>query len=159
MNPAERYAALKLLEAGLKDALATAAEAADDYRREVRAKSLETDYGTVTVARRKPAVVILDDRALIAWCDDELPHLVQRSITLEGRAWLTGKRFVIDGSDVIDPTTGEAMPFMGIKDGTEYLTFRPTPEARATAVGAVSTRLLDALTAELQLPAPESVTP
>ena len=150
MNPAERYAALKLLEAGLKEALTAAAEDADTYRREVRAKSLETDYGTVTVTRRKATVVVLDDARLIDWCEDELPHLVQRSITPEGRAYLLGKRFVIADGDVIDPTTGETMPFLAAREGSEYLTFRATPEARTAAVGAVSARLLDALAAELR---------
>ena len=151
MNPAERYAALKLLEAGLKDALTAAAEDADAYRREVRAKALETDYGTVTVTRRKPTVVVLDDAKLIDWCEDELPHLVQRSITPEGRAWLLGKRFVIADGDVIDPTTGETMDFLTAREGSEFLSFRPTPQARESAVAAVSSRLLDALTAELAI--------
>ena len=151
MNPAEKYAALKLLEAGLKEALTAAAEEADAYRREVRAKSLETDYGTVTVTRRKASVVVLDDAKLIAWCEDELPHLVQKSVTPEGRAWLLGKRFVIEGADVIDPTTGESMPFLSAREGSEFLTFRPTPESRTAAVAAVSSRLLDALTDALAL--------
>ena len=151
MNPAERYAALKLLEAGLKEALSAAAEEADTYRREVRAKSLETDYGTVTLTRRKPTVVVLDDAKLIDWCEDELPHLVQRSITPEGRAWLLGKRFVIADGDVIDPATGEAMPFLTTREGAEYLTFRATPQARESAVAAVSSRLLDALTDALAI--------
>ena len=152
MNPAEKYAALKLLEAGLKEALTAAAEEADTYRREVRAKSLETDYGTVTVTRRKPSVVVLDDAKLIDWCEDELPHLVQKSITPEGRAWLLGKRFVIDADgDVIDPATGETMPFLTAREGSEFLSFRPTPEARTAAVAAVSSRLLDALTDALAL--------
>ena len=151
MNPAEKYAALKLLEAGLKEALTAAAEEADTYRREVRAKSLETDYGTVTVTRRKASVVVLDDAKLIAWCEDELPHLVQKSVTPEGRAWLLGKRFVIEGADVIDPTTGESMPFLSAREGSEFLTFRPTPESRTAAVAAVSSRLLDALTDALAL--------
>lgn len=153
MNPAEKYAALKLLEAGLKEALTNAAEEADTYRREVRAKSLETDYGTVTVTRRKPTVVVLDDAKLIDWCEDELPHLVQKSVTPEGRAWLLGKRFVIDADgDVIDPTTGETMPFLTAREGSETLSFRPTPEARTAAVAAVSGRLLGALTDALALP-------
>ena len=151
MNAAEKYAALKLLEAGLKEALTAAADEADAYRREVRAKALETDYGTVTVTRRKASVVVLDDAKLIDWCEDKLPHLVQKSVTPEGRAWLLGKRFVIDSDgDVIDPTTGEAMPFLAAREGSEYLTFRATPEARTAAVGAVSARLLDALAAELR---------
>ena len=152
MNPAERYAALKLLEAGLKEALTAAAEEADTYRREVRAKSLETDYGTVTVTRRKPTVIVLDDDKLVGWCEDELPHLVQRSITPEGRAWLLSKRFVIDSDgDVIDPATGETVPFLAAREGAEYLSFRATPQARESAVTAVSSRLLDALTAELAI--------
>ncbi len=152
MNAAEKYAALKLLEAGLKEALTAAAAEADAYRREVRAKSLETDYGTVTVTRRKPTVIVLDDDKLIDWCADELPHLVQRSITPEGRAWLLSKRFVIDSDgDVIDPATGETVPFLAAREGAEYLSFRATPQARESAVTAVSSRLLDALTAELAI--------
>ena len=151
MTPVERYAALKLLETGLKAALVAAADEADAYQRQIRAKALETDYGTVTLARRKPTIVVTDDAGLIAWCEDELPNLVQRSITAEARTWLLSKRFVIYGEDVIDPATGEAVAFLGIKDGAEYLTFRPTAEAREAAVQAVSGRVLDSLATSLAL--------
>ena len=152
MNAAEKYAALKLLEAGLKDALAAAADEADAYRQQVRAKALETDYGTVTVTRRRPSVVVLDDDALLDWVAAELPNLIQpRSITAEARSWLLTKRFAVDGDVVLDPVTGEVVPFLGVKTGSEYLTFRPTAEARAAATEAVAGRLIDTLAASVAI--------
>ena len=142
MNPVDRYAALKLLEGALKAALADAAAEADAYRREVRAKALETDHGTVTVTRRKPAITVSDDAALIDWCRDNLPNLVQRSITAEARSWLLGRRFAIsDDGDPIDPVTGEVLPFLAVTPGAEFLTFRATPAARAAAAAFVADRI------------------
>ena len=54
-------------------------------------------------------------------------------------------------SRAIDPATGETMPFLTAREGSEFLSFRPTPEARTAAVAAVSSRLLDALTDALAL--------
>ena len=153
MNPAETYAALKLLEAALRPALAQAAADAETYRQAVGAKSLESPYGDVSITRRKPALIVTDDDALIAWCEDELPNLVRRSITPEARTWLLSKRFALsDDGDPIDPATGEIVPFLAATPGAEYLTWRAKPETKAAAAAAIAERL-EAVTAAI-LPTP-----
>lgn len=147
LNPAERYAALKLLDHGLKAALATAASEAEAYRQSVRAKSLETDWGTVTVARRKPSIRF-DERRLIEWCEDNLPDLVHKSVPTESQTWLKTKRFTIDGESVIDTATGEEVDWATVHEGSDYLTVRLSTEAKVAAVETVSSRvelLADAL--------------
>ena len=148
LNPAERYAALKLLEAGLKAALADAAAEADEYRQQVRARSLETDYGTVSVTRRGPTLVVTDEAALIAWCDDEMPNLVQRTITPQSRTWLLNTRFAATDTKAVDRVTGEVLDFLAVKPGSEYLTCRLTPEAK-DAAAAVSDRIADTIAAAI----------
>ena len=155
MNPAEKLAALRLLEHGLKAAIADATEEADAYRQQVRAKSLETDYGPVTLARRKATVVITDEAEMLAWVEDTMPQLVVRTIAPETRSWLTSTRLKVSGDEVIDPATGEVVPFAAARQGAEYLTFRPTQEARDAAIAAVASRL-DSLTATIAPPLEES---
>ena len=147
MNPAERYAALKLLEAGLKAALIDAAAEADAYRQQVRARSLDTDWGTVTVAKRKPSLVVTSEQGLIDWCVENLQNIVIYTIPPESRSWLLTQRFAVAGDEAVDPVTGEVLPFLAVKPGTEYLTCRLTAEAKDAAKTAVAGRLADSLAA------------
>lgn len=155
MNPAETYAALKLLEHALKSTIAEAAGRAEEYARTVRAKSLETDYGQVTVTRRKPTVAI-DETALLAWAATNRPDVIAYRIAPADMAealdvisiyrgdLLTPaldplfvsamrSRLVADGDDAIDPETGEAMAWASVKPGAEFLTTRLSAESKAEA--------------------------
>lgn len=145
MNPADRYAALKLLETAIAAAVDAAKKDAEDYRAQVRAKALETDYGTVSVSRGKPRI-IWDDDALITWCEDEYPNLVHKTIPTQSKKWLADNRFEIVGDDIIDREGGEAVKLGTVRPGSEYLTFRATDEAKAMALATVTERI-EALTA------------
>lgn len=152
LNPAERYAALKLLSEGISAALKDAQAEAETYRRSVRAKSLETDFGQVYVTRRKPAIRF-DEAKLLTWCEDEYPNLVQRTIPTTARTWLAGNRFEIDGDDVLDATTGEVVDWATVTPASEGLTFRADADAKAAAIESVAARvelLAVALTPQLE---------
>lgn len=142
LNPAERYAALRLLSEGVTAALKSAEAEAEAYRQQVRAKTLETDYGSISITRRKPTIRFEQDR-LVQWCQHEYPNLVRTvaSIPAVSETWLKEHRFRIDGSDVLDVETGEVVDWAHVSPGSEYLTFRADPAAKAEAVAAVATRV------------------
>ena len=103
MNPAETLAALKLLEVALKGAIAAAEPAAEDYRKAMRAKQLETDYGLLYVTRYKPSIVV-DDRALLLWAEDQDPDLITttRAISAATRSVLPGSPTSISRAEALD---------------------------------------------------------
>lgn len=136
MNPAERYAALKLLEHALRSAITAAAKDAEDYAVEVRAKSLETDYGTVGVTRRKPAVTV-DEAALLEWATKHRPDVIRPSLDPLFVQAMRAK-LVADGDDAVDPETGEAVSWASVRPGAEYLWTRLSAESKAEAERYVS---------------------
>lgn len=135
MNPADRYAALKLLESALKAELSTAAEEAESYRREVGAKALETSCGDVAITRRKPQPII-DPAALLAWAETDAPHLIQRTIPADTVAALK-RDLVVDGDDVIT-RDGELVTWATVAPGSEFLTWRAPAERKAEAHAALA---------------------
>ena len=140
-TPVDVYASLKLLMHGLKEAEATAAAEADDFRRSTRAKQLETDYGLVALTRRKPTIVV-DDAALLHWAREHAPHVITETISTPAkRALLAG--WEIAGDDVIDPDTGEVVEFASVKPGGESLMVRLSPEAKAFAADVLTSRAAD----------------
>lgn len=139
LNPAERYAALKLLAAGVDAALSQAADEAEQYRRTVRARSLETDWGTVGVARRKPTIAF-DEAGLLAWCEEHNPDAIIRTVSDLARRSLRA-RCVIDGEEVIDTSTGEPLDFATVTPGAEYLRVTLSPAAKEAAAMADADQL------------------
>lgn len=125
MNPAELYAASRILQEAMDEVSSTLSANAKAFADSVRAKSLVTDFGTVSVTQRKPSIQ-LDPDAFTAWVrenrPDELMVGVRPSFVA---AW---KKHLVpagDGTtDVIDPTTGEIAPYARITTGSDYLTFR-----------------------------------
>lgn len=142
MNPAERYAALRLLQEGIAGACDAAKAEADAWRKQVRAKSLETDFGQVSITRRKPSIRF-DAARLVEWCRDEYPNLVQTvtSVPATSETWLREHRFAIDGDAVVDVESGEVVEWAHVAPGSEYLTFRADAAAKAAAVAAVAGRV------------------
>lgn len=136
MNPAERYSALKLLQHGINEAVKQAAQEAEAYRATVKAKSLETPWGTVTITRRKDTVTVVDEVALLDWAKTNVPHLVEERVSEAGRKALLARLSVVDG-EAIDPETGEAPLWAGVRPGAEFLAARASKEAKTDAVDAV----------------------
>ena len=138
MNPAESYAALKLLEAALRPALAEAREAAEQYRQQVGARALESPYGEVYITRRKPTAVV-DEDALLAWAESNAPDMIERRISPTALA-AAKAGLMVDGGDVLT-REGEVVEWATVAPGSEYLTWRASAEVKAQAVAAVTARL------------------
>ena len=146
LNPAERYAALKLLESAVKDAAQTAKVDAEVYRQRVGAKSLESRFGDVSITRRKP-VIRFDPDALLAWAEENAPHMIERTIPAHLQDALK-RELIIDGDDVVT-ADGEVANFATVQAGVEFLTWRASAETKAEAAAAVAQRLDATITAAL----------
>lgn len=134
MNPAETYARLKLLELALRRVLPAAAEAAEAYRESVRAKTLETDHGTVTGVRPQPAIS-LDPEAFLAWVVEHRPDEIRPTVNPAFRAAYLAELRVV-GDCVID-RNGEVIEFASVRRGRPYLTTRFTEDAKRAAEAVV----------------------
>ena len=146
LNPAERYAALKLLESAVKDAAQTAKVDAEVYRQRVGAKSLESRFGDVSITRRKPAIRF-DPDALLAWAEENAPDMIQRTIPAHLQDALK-RELIIDGDEVVT-ADGEVATFATVQAGIEFLTWRASAETKAEAAAAVAQRLDATITAAL----------
>ena len=146
LNPAERYAALKLLESAVKDAAQTAKAEAEVYRQRVGAKALESRFGDVSITRRKP-VIRFDPDALLAWAEENAPHMIERTIPAHLQDALK-RELIIDGDDVVT-ADGEVVAFATVQAGVEFLTWRASAETKAEAAAAVAQRLDATITAAL----------
>ena len=131
-TPVETYARLRLLEYALREAISEAAQAAEEWRRQVRAKQVETDHGLVSVTRRKPSIQV-DDAALLQWAEEYAPHAITRTIAPAAKKAILAQYHISDDGDVVDSGTGEVLPWAWIQPGTESLTVRLTPEAKEHA--------------------------
>ena len=138
LNPAERYAALRLLESAVKDAAQTAKAEAEEYRQAVGAKSLESRFGDVSITRRKPTAAV-DEAALLAWAEEHAPHIIVRAIDPTALASLKAG-LKVDGDDVIN-ADGEVVEWATARPGSEFLTWRAAADAKAAAAAAVAERL------------------
>lgn len=146
LNPAERWAALRLLESAVKDAAQTAKAEAEVYRQRVGAKSLESRFGDVSITRRKPTIHF-DPDALLAWAEENAPHMIERSIPAALQDALK-RELIIDGGDVVT-ADGEVVDFAFVQPGSEFLTWRASAETKAEAAAAVAQRLDATITAAL----------
>ena len=146
LNPAERWAALRLLESAVKDAAQTAKAEAEEYRQAVGAKSLESRFGDVTITRRKHTIRF-DPDALLAWAEENAPHMIERTIPAHLQDALK-RELIIDGDDVVT-ANGEVVDFATVQAGVEFLTWRASAETKAEAAAAVAQRLDATITAAL----------
>lgn len=130
MNPAERYARLKLLEIAVRRALQGAAHDATEYQERLRARTLESDHGTISVVRRKP-VPIVDSAAFLEWVKEHRPdELVSHVNPAFEKAFVAALRCV---GDVVVDGNGEVIEFASVHRPAPYLTVRLTEEAKTAA--------------------------
>ena len=146
LNPAERSAALRLLESAVKDAAQTAKVEAEAYRQRVGAKSLESRFGDVSITRRKHTIRF-DPDALLAWAEENAPDMIERTIPARLQDALK-RELIIDGDDV-GTANGEVVDFATVQAGIEFLTWRASAETKAEAAAAVAQRLDATITAAL----------
>lgn len=143
LNPVERWAALRLLAHAINAAAREAQADADEFRKATRAKQLETDHGLVFVARSKPTVVISDEAAFLAWCEEHAPLAVERRVADSARKTLLASRFKADDDgSVYDADTGEQIDFADVRPGgVESLSFRADPAEKARAEALIADRV------------------
>lgn len=138
LNPAERLAVAKALSQGLAEVLPRLQQEAEAYADQVGADRLRAGDATVTVARRKPGVRIVDEAGMLAWVRDELPHLIRETIPEPSQRWLRQKRLTVspDGEAVVDQVTGEVLPWAEVTPGSRHLVVRSTEQVKAAAAAA-----------------------
>lgn len=144
MNPIDKYAALRALEHGISGAVAVAAEEVEQLRKLTRAKSFESDWGSISVTTPKPTISY-DPAALLEWAQAHMPHEVipehTEVVPAAVRPTLAKTlevRFQLVDGEVIDTETGEAIPFAKVTQRPEYLAMRMPADKKAEAVAYVA---------------------
>lgn len=136
MNPAEYLAALKALEAGLKDQIEVAKRAVLDAAVQAGAERFTTPYGPVTVSRDAPRVEVTDEAAFTDWCDANLPDAVEtvrRVRPATAKAALN--QLVVLRGRAYDPGTGEEVPWATVTEpGDPYVAWPASPAQRETKI-------------------------
>lgn len=145
VNPAEKYAALKLLESGLKEAMGEAKSEALAYANAVGAASLNTDWGKVSIATEKFAPRVADEAGLLDWVKANFPSAVRESVNPQFVKTLLAHCEVDDSGDVYNTGTGERLPFLGYRVTGGYPSVRLTAESKSEAAELVADRAADLL--------------
>lgn len=147
MTPIDTYARLKLIELALKRVLPAAADAAEKYREQIRARSVETDMGTVTSVRRKP-VIILDPRAFLQWVTEHRPDELLTVVNPAFEKAYTANLRHHDG-EVFD-SDGVEVPFAHVHQSAPYLTVRMPEEIKNAAAAQVVAQIESWTLAEVE---------
>lgn len=144
MNPAEKYHALKALKHGVDAAVREAQAEAEAYAATVRAKTLVTDYGQVTVVTKRPTIT-LDEAGLLAWVKKHAPTEVIESVRpayaeqyRRGLRVVDGEAVDGDGCVVGFATVGEAVTYL--KADLDADTKSEAEEYAAQALGSLLRR-------------------
>lgn len=148
MNPTDRLAALKLLSAAIAAEIKEAEAAALDWMRATRAKTAETDWGTVTRTWRKPTISVDDDEALLAWFEEQAPSEIIRTVRPAAKKAFI-ESLTLDGGCVVTKD-GEVIDWAHVSEPTEGLMTRNSAESKESATALLRGRLA----AILALPAP-----
>lgn len=92
------------------------------------------DLGTWSQGISKDAAVVTDPAVFVAWCKERYPNaVIEHVVPVFEKALL--KRLSPVGEEVVDPTTGELVPGVGVRRGGAPLTlqFRAESDAKAVA--------------------------
>lgn len=146
MNPAEIYAKMKLLKHAIDTAVRQAEQDAMEYAEQTRARTLETDHGTVSLARRRPSAR-LDEQGFLQWVKENHPTEVVESVR-PAYAETFRKSLRIVGEDVLT-AEGEVLDFASVADGVVYLSTRLTDHDKTEAVEYVAANLESLLRREV----------
>lgn len=136
-NDQERLAALKRLREGVDAAIEVLTDRTKILGEETRADRWRTQFGTVSIATRKPAVYVRDPKAFLEWVREANPGAIEETV-LEAyrRSLLSGLRVrEMDGDEVVVyPSTAEVLHWAGVKPGGQYVTVRADDEAKSQAI-------------------------
>lgn len=134
MIPAAQHAAFKALKAGVDEAIRLTQDEALEEAARTGADRWRTPYGTVSVAARKDAVEVVDERALLDYVREHAPTELVEQVRDSFRKALLA-RLTLAGDQVVDATTGEVVPWAGVKPGgQDYLSVRDAGDAKQAAV-------------------------
>lgn len=91
-----------------------------------------TPVATITLCEPRPAVVVRDEAAFLAWVEESYPSEVERTVRVRP-AWQKAFLAGLDVSEpVADPRTGEIVPGLEVLSPREPRSFslRPVPGGR-----------------------------
>ncbi|MEW1901204.1 hypothetical protein [Streptomyces sp. NPDC086147] len=105
----------------------------------------DTPVATLTLVDPRPAVVVADEEAFTAWVADNHPGEVETLVRVRF-SWQRQFLARLPCLDpVVDPSTGEAVPGLGVLSASEPRSFslRPLPGGRERISRALHTGTLD----------------
>ena len=137
VDAATRYAGLVAIEHGVT----TAKRAASEDLREaalgvgVTKGEIATPFGPVTLVENRggTSVVIADEKAFLAWAQENHPEAVETVTRIRpgDRDAILADRFAAVAGEVVDTKTGEVLPFARVQTVDPA---PPTPAYRASDV-------------------------
>jgi len=91
-------------------------------------KSLALPSGVVSLRKRQPIVDVGDNSAAVAWAqENQYKHMLRVKVDLDKTAFKKSVELA-DNHTVIDPSTGEVLPFARWEDQEDSLSFAPAVE-------------------------------
>jgi hypothetical protein len=157
VNRAEATRQVLLLEAARDqlDARAKAlreglnADAVAEYEEQGSAQTWRFELGTWSQGISKDAPVVEDPRSWVKWVKDRYPAEVVEVVNPSFQKAVLS-RLIAVGDEVLEPTTGEIVPGLGVRPGGRPLTMRFKPSGDALAVADQhAAKLVDEVTAGL----------
>lgn len=132
----ERLAALKRLRDGVDAAIEVLSDRTKLAADETGADRWRTDFGTVSIAERKPAVYIRDQKAFVEHVRKSDPEAIEESVAeWKRKAIMTALR-IHDGKVFWagDLLNAPPVPWAGVKPGSRYVTVRADEDAKSQAI-------------------------
>jgi hypothetical protein len=140
----------KVLREGLN------ADAVAEYEEQGSAQTWRFDIGTWSQGISKDAPVIEDARSWVGWVKKRYPAEVLEVVNPSFQKVVLS-RLVSVGEEVLEPTTGEIVPGLGVRPGGRPLSLRFKPNGDALAVAdQVGTKLAGQILDGLGIPGGES---
>lgn len=132
----ERLAALKRLREGVDAAIEVLSDRTKLAADETGADRWRTDFGTVSIAERKPSVYVKDPKAFLEHVRKSDPEAIEESVAeWKRKAIMTALR-IHDGKVfwADDTLSAPPVPWAGVKPGTRYVTVRSDDDTKNQAI-------------------------
>jgi hypothetical protein len=134
---AKRAVAAKLVADQIKDVEKQAKAELLDACQESGARTIDvtdddgTKLATVSKAAGKAKAAVVDGDAFEEWIGKNYPDAVTTITVIDPDLELRLLNAATAAGEAVDTSTGEVIPGVEIKAGSEYITARPTSEAKA----------------------------